>query len=124
MIDCSNNDRVVYRGVVLNNQRENQYRNIPILELVRSLPLDSIITEIGTYFPVGHVKNFAIFNPRNMPLRIGETSTYGNIEVSWLCEYFALGNCLELLREFHKLLNDICLITNFSVKCGRGKQKQ
>lgn len=107
VIDYYTQDSVVYRGIILENQREDQFKEIPALHLVRSELLDAIITEIEKYFPEGHVKNFAIFNPRNLPLNIGETSTYGNEEVGWLCDFFKLGDCVELLREFHKLLNDM-----------------
>lgn len=97
-------DSVSYRGIKLENQKETQYNNIP---LVRSAVLDAIIKMIKKYFPQEHVTSFAIFNPQNLPLDIGQTSTYGNAEVAWLCDYFKLGNCVEVLREFHKLLNDM-----------------
>lgn len=107
LINYYNKDSLSYRNIKLENQREPEYGRIPFLHIIRSELLTAITTELGKYFPEGHVKNFAIFNPRNLPVNIGETSTYGNKEVQWLCEYFQLGNCVELMGEFHKLLRDM-----------------
>lgn len=74
---------------------------------IRDTFFESVIDEIDLYFPQRNVKKFAIFQPRNMPKRLDDVSTYGTDKVAWICNYFKWGECEDLGNEWSNLLGSI-----------------
>lgn len=80
---------------------------VPKLHTIRDRFLQQIIDQINRYFPDGDVKIFAIFQPKNLPKKLGDVSTYGIVEIVSLCDYFKWGECEELGNEWSNLLRNI-----------------
>lgn len=114
-VDCRNviayytKQMVIYQGTRLDNDIK-----APKLHLIRDSFLDKVILEIENYFPQGHVKNFDIFVPSNLPKNSGDTSTYGIQEVFWLCDYFKFGDCPDLVEDWKTTLSSI---TDIDIVC-------
>lgn len=114
-VDCNNifeyytKQTISYNYVELHRDPKiNDRVPIPKLHEIRDTFLTKVIEEIENYFPEGNLQNFKIFQPKNLPRTIGQTSTYGLKEVLWICDYFKWDKCMNLVDEWkHVLMNII-----------------
>lgn len=96
---------VTFENSILLTQDDTD--NIPRLHDIRSIFLNSITTQIKSYFPNSDLKLFKIFLPKQIPTQIGDALTYGVVEINNLCEVFKRSECLRLVSDWTNLLISI-----------------
>lgn len=76
-----------------------QEENVPLISAIRDIFLEEIIAQIKSYFPNSDLNLFKIFLPNIIDV-IGETFTYGTVEISSLCTLFKIDDCLNLVSDW------------------------
>lgn len=104
-------EELLYSGIpLLDDKAESK---VPLLTEIREKFLNSMIDQIKSYFPSSDLNVFKIFRPADIPGDVGQSLTYGVLEIKKLCAMFKLGECSELLNDWAKLLESIIENENF-----------
>src|SRR3569832_2151695 len=74
---------------------------VPNLDYYRETFLTAIIEEIGSYFPEGTLKPFAILNPKNIPSTHAQALLYGLADIHYLAERFYLDPAITTSEWTH-----------------------
>lgn len=98
------NEQVEYNNVVLHNDNPDQ---VPFLHEIRFPFINSIIDQMKSYFPTVDMKAFKIFRPNEFPINAGIAISYGTFEITNICDFLKLGECLDLLKDWGNLVVSI-----------------
>lgn len=103
--------KITYKNVVLNDDKDQ----IPNVNEYRTMILENLLSEYKSYFPDGDLKNFAVFDPMNMPMPNDYASArlYGTTKIKELSKYFQIGDPEKTVDQWILLLESVVASPNY-----------
>ena len=93
--------RILWRGLELDQVETS---NLPKVTTIRDSVIESLLEEIGSYFPEGDMKSYQVLDPANFPAEQRQLPFYGSLEIIKVAKQLGYTNYDEIAHQWSNLL--------------------